>query len=133
MSRSSKPAVMEGWLEKQSVWLKEWRRRYFRLVGTTLEWSKTPGEAPHGSVYLRHCLTVKSGDDSAGRPFSLELSTRGDEVYLLVAESAKEKDAWIGAISKAIVQSSGSYMRSGACRAGHLPPRLRDEPGEAPG
>ena len=106
-------ATLEGWLQKQSMWVKEWRRRYFRLVGTTLHWSKTPGEPSHGSIYLRDCLTVKSAEERIGRPFSFELSTRSSDVILLVAESAREKDAWIGAISKAIVMSSGSFMRGG--------------------
>lgn len=103
----------EGWLTKQSQWLQQWRRRYFRLSGGVLYWSKSQAEDPHGSVALRDCLTVKSAEEKTGKPFSLELSTRGDEVYYLVADSAAEKDAWIGAIGKAIVQSSVSFMRAG--------------------
>lgn len=98
---------------KQSMWLREWRRRYFRLVGNTLYWSKTPNDEPHGSVNLRDCLTVKSAEDRIGKPNSLELSTRSDEVYYLIADTSAEKDAWIGAIGKAIVQSSMSFMKSG--------------------
>ena len=100
-----------GFLAKQSEWLRDWRRRWFVLRGATLLWSKTPTEEPHGSVDLRECLTVKSADERTGREYSLEVSTRSGEVYLLVADSAADKDAWIAAIGRAIVTSSSSFLR----------------------
>jgi hypothetical protein len=103
-----------GFLAKQSEWLRDWRRRWFVLRGPTLVWSKTPSDEPHGSVDLRECLTVKSADERTGREHSLEVSTRGGEVYLLVADSAADKDAWIAAIGRAIVTMSSSYMSRGA-------------------
>lgn len=80
------------------------------LRGNVLEWKKSPQDEPHGSIDLRQCLTVKSADDRTGKPHSLELSTRDDEVYYLVAENAMEKDGWIAAIGRAIVTSSSSFM-----------------------
>lgn len=38
-----------GWLTKQSVWLKDWRRRYFILKGSKLFFSKSQFAAPHGN------------------------------------------------------------------------------------
>lgn len=107
----------QGYLLKQSQWLREWRRRFFVLRGHVLEWRKTPADEPHGSVDLRSCLTVKSADDRTGRPHSIEISTRDDELYYLVAESGAEKDAWIAAIGRAIVTSSASFMQRAAVDA----------------
>ena len=103
----------EGWLAKQSVWLQQWRRRYFRLVGTTLYWSKTPTDEPHGNVNLTDRVTVKACDEKIGKPNSIEVSIENGEVYYLVADTLAEKDAWIGAMGKVIVQNSRSYVKPG--------------------
>jgi len=103
-----------GYLSKQSEWLRDWRKRWFVLRGATLIWSKSPSDEPHGSVDLRTCLTVKSADERTGKEHSLEVSTRADEVYLLVADSAADKDAWIAAIGRAIVTSSASFLSRAA-------------------
>ena len=60
----------EGYLVKRSQWLKEWRRRYFRLFigadGPRLFFSKGPADAPHGVIDLAGCLTVKSAEEKTG-------------------------------------------------------------------
>jgi hypothetical protein len=54
---------------------------------------------------------VKSADDKAKKAHSFEVSTT-TETFLLVAESEAQKDAWIGAVGRSIVQGSrGAYMR----------------------
>ncbi|KAL7470348.1 hypothetical protein ACHAXS_010568, partial [Conticribra weissflogii] len=45
-------AEFEGYLTKQSMWLRDWRRRYFILKGSRLFFAKTPHEAPHGMIDL---------------------------------------------------------------------------------
>jgi hypothetical protein len=49
-------AAYEGWLTKRSVWLKEWRRRYFRLIDNKLvlrQRSTSPVALLSSSFWLR--------------------------------------------------------------------------------
>ena len=100
----------EGYLTKRSVWLKEWRRRYFVLSGDQLSFAEKPGRTPHGTIDLKDCLTVKSAEDKTKKKYSFEVATP-DSTYYLYAGSEKEKDEWIGAIGRAIVRSSGAYRK----------------------
>jgi hypothetical protein len=45
-------ADLEGFLTKQSMWLKDWRRRYFILKGSRVFFSKNEFTAPHGMIDL---------------------------------------------------------------------------------
>ena len=62
-------------------------------------------EKPRGIISCSTCLSVKGAEEVTNKPFSIELSTRGD-VFYLVAEDEASKEAWINAVGKAIVQSN---------------------------
>ena len=47
-----------GYLHKRSQWMKEWRKRYFVLKGSTLYFCKDNGKKAHGSINLKDCLRV---------------------------------------------------------------------------
>lgn len=98
----------EGFLTKQSAWLKDWRRRYFILKGSKLFFSKTESSTPHGMIDLASCMTVKSAEYKAHKRNALEVSTP-DTTFLMYADSEKEKDDWIGAIGRAIVRCSSTF------------------------
>eukprot|EP00753_Platysulcus_tardus_P008217 PLAT15819.1.p1 GENE.PLAT15819.1~~PLAT15819.1.p1 ORF type:complete len:129 (+),score=42.09 PLAT15819.1:38-388(+) len=97
-----------GWLTKRSMWLKDWRRRYFMLKGNRLYFCKSPHDEPHGMVDLSQCLTVKSADVKTRKKHSFEVATPV-ATYYMYAESEKEKDEWIGAIGRAIVRFSPAF------------------------
>lgn len=99
----------EGWLTKQSMWLKDWRRRYFILCGSKLFFAKDPYAAPHGMMDLGTATTVKSADIKSGKNNSFEISTH-EHMYFMYADSEKEKDDWIGSVGRAIVRSSGTFL-----------------------
>mmetsp|Transcript_24177 Transcript_24177/g.54541 ORF Transcript_24177/g.54541 Transcript_24177/m.54541 type:complete len:133 (+) Transcript_24177:74-472(+) len=98
----------QGWLTKQSAWIKDWRRRYFMLKGSKLFFAKKVGGKPHGMIDLAHCMTVKSAELKAKKRHALEVSTP-ETTFLMFADSEKEKDDWIGAIGRAIVRCSSTY------------------------
>mmetsp|Transcript_23079 Transcript_23079/g.54694 ORF Transcript_23079/g.54694 Transcript_23079/m.54694 type:complete len:160 (+) Transcript_23079:162-641(+) len=100
----------EGWLTKQSMWLKDWRRRYFILKGSKLFFAKSEYEAPHGMIDLSTCTTVKSADLKSHKRNSFEIST-AETTYLIYADTEKEKDDWIGSVGRAIVRCSSTYQR----------------------
>lgn len=98
----------EGWLTKQSVWLKDWRRRYFVLKGSKLFFAKSTYSEPHGMIDLKSCISVKSAEIKVGKKNSLEVSS-ADTTFFMYADTEKEKDEWIGAVGRAIVQSSSTF------------------------
>ena len=98
----------EGWLTKQSVWFRDWRRRYFILKGSKLFFAKNDYCAPHGMIDLSTCMTVKSAELKAGRPYAIEVSTN-DTTFYMAADKESDKDNWIGAIGRAIVQASATF------------------------
>uniref|UniRef100_A0A7S3LD69 PH domain-containing protein n=1 Tax=Amphora coffeiformis TaxID=265554 RepID=A0A7S3LD69_9STRA len=100
----------EGWLTKQSTWLKEWRRRYFILKGSKLFYCKNEYSGPHGMIDLASCTTVKSADLKSKKRHSLEISTPETQI-LLYADSEVAKDDWIGRVGKAIVRCSRTYYQ----------------------
>ncbi|GAB5031869.1 Hypothetical protein NocV09_00701320 [Nannochloropsis oceanica] len=103
-------ADFEGWLTKQSSWLKDWRRRYFILKGSKLFFAKNEAGSPHGMIDLSSCMTVKSAELKAQKRNALEVSTP-ETTFLMYADTEKEKDDWIGAVGRAIVRSSTTYTQ----------------------
>mmetsp|Transcript_25006 Transcript_25006/g.45222 ORF Transcript_25006/g.45222 Transcript_25006/m.45222 type:complete len:166 (-) Transcript_25006:694-1191(-) len=107
----------EGYLAKQSMWLRDWRRRFFILKGSRLFFAKTPYEAPHGMIDLSRCTTVKSADLKSHKKHSFEISTP-ETTYLLYADDEKAKDDWIGSVGRAIVRCSSTYVERGGATQG---------------
>jgi PH domain len=101
----------EGYLTKQSTWMKEWRRRYFILKGSKLFFCKNEYGIAHGMMDLALCTTVKSADLKSKKRHSFEISTP-ETCYLLYADTESEKDDWIGRVGKAIVRCSRTYYDS---------------------
>ncbi|KAJ1414276.1 hypothetical protein B484DRAFT_401814 [Ochromonadaceae sp. CCMP2298] len=98
----------EGWLTKRSDWLKDWRRRYFILKGAKLFFAKGEFSSPHGMIDLSTCMTVKSAELKAGKKNAIEVSTK-EKTFYMYADTEKEKDEWIGAIGRSIVQASATF------------------------
>ncbi len=99
-----------GYLTKQSAWLLWWRRRYFILKGSNLFFAAAENAAPHGMIDLSKCQTVKSAEIKANKKYAFEVSTQ-DTTFYMYADSEKDKDEWIGAIGRSIVQSSKTFQK----------------------
>lgn len=80
----------------------------FFSIGSKLFFAKGPNVAPHGMIDLSTCITVKSAEMTAKKKNAFEVSTK-EETFYIFADTAKEKDEWIGTIGKSIVQSSNTY------------------------
>mmetsp|Transcript_87129 Transcript_87129/g.247032 ORF Transcript_87129/g.247032 Transcript_87129/m.247032 type:complete len:128 (-) Transcript_87129:157-540(-) len=97
--------IKEGWLVKQSRHLKEWRRRRFVLTSQYLVSYKTEGvyRGPTEAVRIRECSTVRSAEEDTGKENSFRVDSP-DRVFYLVADSNKEKEAWIGQIGRQMIR-----------------------------
>merc|ERR1719437_148733 len=110
-------AEYEGFLTKQSMWLKDWRRRFFLLKGSKLFYCSNELSTPHGMIDLALCTTVKSADLKSRKRNSFEISTP-EITYLLYADTEQEKDDWIGRVGKAIVRCSSTYYSQSTSGSG---------------
>mmetsp|Transcript_7071 Transcript_7071/g.8144 ORF Transcript_7071/g.8144 Transcript_7071/m.8144 type:complete len:127 (+) Transcript_7071:303-683(+) len=97
-----------GYLTKRSKHILQWRRRYFVLKGNKLYFLEDASEEPHGVIDLKDCVTVKSADEKINLKNCFEVATSND-TYYMYADTAKEKDEWIGHIGRAIVRSSAAF------------------------
>ena len=90
---SSQP--MQGWLKKQGGSIKTWKRRHCIIKEGALHYSKTPGERPLGRMELRGSLVQSHNDPKRKNCFEIGTENR---LYLLVADSDKEKTEWVNAL-----------------------------------
>ncbi|KAL8432108.1 hypothetical protein ACSSS7_004853 [Eimeria intestinalis] len=94
--------IKEGWLSKQSKFLKDWRRRWFVLTPQCLCSYKTSdvrSQKPTEVLYLRDCSTVKSADDELNKENAFRVDTP-NRVFYLLAENTQDKESWIGHIGR---------------------------------
>lgn len=104
MDRAS-AVVREGWINKESRFMKKWRRRWLVLTNTQLCTYKTERSysSPTETIVLKDCATVKSAEEDTNQPFSFRVETSG-RVFFFVAQDASDKEGWIGAIGRMMVR-----------------------------
>lgn len=83
------------------------------MKGSKLFFAKGEFSAPHGMIDLSTCMTVKSAELKAGKKNAIEVSTK-EKTFYMYADTEKEKDEWIGAIGRSIVQSSATFTTDDA-------------------
>ncbi|CEM20935.1 unnamed protein product [Vitrella brassicaformis CCMP3155] len=104
---SREEIVKEGWLSKQSRFLRDWRRRWFILTPHYLASFRKQGQYtnPTEILRLRDCSTVKSADDEVHKDNAFRVDTPG-RVFFLVADTTADKESWIGHIGRQMVRPS---------------------------
>merc|ERR1712194_393682 len=97
---------MGGWLSKQSRHMRDWRRRWCVLTPQYFLTFKTQGiyTKPTEVIRIREISMVKSADEQTGKENAFRLDTPG-QIFYIIADSAPEKEAWIGSIGRQIVRT----------------------------
>ena len=106
--------LLSGTLLKQSRFLGQWRSRWMVLTSQFLlsyeyQGQETVGQPPTEFLTLKDCATVRSAEDEVGREHAFKVEG-GSRTFMLVASSKLEKEAWIGAVGKAMVKRSGVML-----------------------
>ncbi|CAG9331020.1 unnamed protein product [Blepharisma stoltei] len=104
--------IKEGWIEKRSRFLKEWRRRWMVLTPNFLvsfKQQQAYRDKPTEKIRLRDCSTVKSAEEETKKDFAFRIDSK-DRVFFFSAQDANDKEAWIGSIGRAMVRPT--VMRS---------------------
>ena len=114
----------EGWLYKESRFWKVWRKRWWVLTkkGARLEGRSMPaqhswlfsfesdswrsdGKPPTEKICMGKCRTVKSIEDEVNKQNAFKVDVGGTP-FKFQAETYVEKEAWIGALGRAMIKKS---------------------------
>eukprot|EP00467_Chlorarachnion_reptans_P024745 CAMPEP_0114525638 /NCGR_PEP_ID=MMETSP0109-20121206/22544_1 /TAXON_ID=29199 /ORGANISM="Chlorarachnion reptans, Strain CCCM449" /LENGTH=129 /DNA_ID=CAMNT_0001707259 /DNA_START=139 /DNA_END=528 /DNA_ORIENTATION=- len=106
-----KDPAKEGWLEKQSRFLKTWRKRWFVLDGHVLYSFKEEKvyENPTEVIDLSIYNSVKSSEQYTNRKNSFDVASR-ENVFSMVASSSAEKEDWIRKVGSIIVKKHTQWQ-----------------------
>ena len=101
--------IKEGFLEKDSRYRKIWRKRWCVLTNQMLYTfeQKDSYVNPTEEIETAKMKTVKT-DETRGfqsKEFYIRIELQED-VFILKAATAEEKESWIGAIGKAMIKGS---------------------------
>ncbi|CAG9331292.1 unnamed protein product [Blepharisma stoltei] len=98
--------LREGWIEKQSRFVKEWRRRWLVLTPKflfTFKQQHAYRDKPTETLRLQACLACKSAVEETKKDFSFKVETK-ERIFYFSALDRNDKDGWIGAIARAMVR-----------------------------
>lgn len=94
-------SLKEGWLEKKGSFIKSWKRRYFILTPTALDYYTDETKAEHkGSVPILSTSRVMHRDGSSHQ-FKFGLLT-GKRLLEIACTSDKDRTRWKKAIQELI-------------------------------
>merc|ERR1711935_234713 len=100
-----KNIIFQDWLEKESRFLKKWRRRWAVCTSDhlyTFENQDISKSQPTETILLKNCKGVKSAEDDTKRENSFRVDFNGN-TFFFVASSPEKKEKWIGVISKQMI------------------------------
>ena len=85
----------EGWLTKQGLVFKTWKRRWFVLKGSVITYYVSPSGKIKGTISLKDS-TVQLDKESKRQP-AFKITTP-DRIYNIVADTQDDANAWVNAI-----------------------------------
>ena len=103
-----KDVILSGNLLKRSRFLGQWRQRWIVLTPQFLLSYEFPGHervghSPTEFLSLKECATVRSAEEETGKEYAFRVD-HPDRTFFLAVESREQKEAWIGAVAKAIIR-----------------------------
>ncbi|CAI5737550.1 unnamed protein product [Peronospora destructor] len=90
------PVVCSGWLQKEGGTVKNWKRRYFTLHGTTLCYFKSDNGALLRSFTVCHVVTLRT------KRLCLEITTEVGRKLLVASETQTDLSRWLDHLHRAI-------------------------------
>lgn len=106
-STSSAPTDKEGFLNKKGELNRGYQRRWFILKGNLLYYfEKRSDKEPIGVIVLDNCHVELA---ESGEPYAFQITFGGDgsRTYILGADTPKEMESWM----RAITHSNYEYLR----------------------
>ena len=102
--------ILSANLTKRSRFLGQWRQRWVVLTSQFILTYEYPGHervghAPTEFLVLKECSTVRSAEEETGKEFAFRID-HPDRTFFLAVETKEQKEAWIGAVAKAIIRPS---------------------------
>lgn len=100
-----KQIIYQDWLQKESRFLKKWRKRWAVCTSDhlyTFETQEITKSQPTETIQLKSCKGVKSAEDDTKKENSFRVDFAGN-TFFFVADSPEKKEKWIGVISKQMI------------------------------
>lgn len=95
--------ITEGWLVKQSKWIKVWRKRYAFLYDTTLYLSVSrDSHKPKHVIDLLQIVHVKPADEISKQKNSFLLGLKSGEKFYFRVNSDEDRNMWIQRIERVL-------------------------------
>jgi len=112
LGRPAELPTRDGWMIKKGDVVKNWRKRYFKLIGSLLFYYRKTGGTPAGYIFMMEttrlpdCLSEPLQD----RPFCFTISTPNRDYYVC-ADSGEEMYDWVQILrtSKQYLSKPSSY------------------------
>ncbi|KAH7819906.1 putative sesquipedalian [Monocercomonoides exilis] len=96
------PKPMEGWLIKQGHVVKNWKKRWFSLRGSSLFYFEKPTSLKeNGEIPLKGCQ-VENAREMPDKPFCFHIfypQAPGQREFYICSENADQMKAWMEAIT----------------------------------
>mmetsp|Transcript_76927 Transcript_76927/g.217621 ORF Transcript_76927/g.217621 Transcript_76927/m.217621 type:complete len:269 (+) Transcript_76927:72-878(+) len=99
-------SILEGWVWKQSRYLRQWRRRWFVLMPQRLDsYKEFRGGDATETIYAGSIVRAYAADDelNLGRSFCI---AAGDRKFFVVCDNEEQRQDWIREISGVLLVKS---------------------------
>ncbi|CAH0491446.1 unnamed protein product [Peronospora farinosa] len=107
IAEMEEPVVCSGWLQKEGGTVKNWKRRYFTLHGTTLCYFKSYNGALLRSFTVCHVVTLRT------KRLCLEITTEVGRKLLVASETQTDLDRWLDHLHRAIAAEKRKKQHGG--------------------
>ncbi|CAD8212750.1 unnamed protein product [Paramecium pentaurelia] len=98
--------VKEGWMDKQSRFLKKWHKRWIVLTNFTLYTFKKQQQYnnPTEVIDLNQIVSIKQADDHELQKLNSITIQTHDSIFYLIVQDEQQQQQWISIISSQLLK-----------------------------
>ena len=97
---SGSDVLKEGWMTKQGGLIKSWKKRWFVLHDTDLDYFIKPNGKQQGTIPIHDAKVIQPSPECKKQP-SFKIVIPGVRVYYIQTNTTEEVQDWIAALEKA--------------------------------
>lgn len=98
---------------KQGGFIKSWKRRYFKIIGTEIHYYSDEGKNEKGSLNLAYAtdISVASKSECSHQPaLKIRIEKPKLRIYYFQAKDESDRDSWISAFQEAMKNKDASNL-----------------------
>lgn len=105
--------MKEGWMIKQGGFVKTWKKRYFKIIGTEIHYYSDEGNIEKGSLNLKNAtdISIANKNECSHQPaLKVKIEKPKKRTYYFQAQDEKDRDSWIIAFQNALQNNNSSNI-----------------------